>query len=54
MTALRHVGIEALSIVPGRTGGVETYARGLVAGLLAHDPALRLTLFVRRDAAAGW
>jgi glycosyltransferase involved in cell wall biosynthesis len=51
----RHIGIEALSIVPGRTGGVETYTRGLLDGLLACDPALRLTLFVRRDAAgAGW
>jgi glycosyltransferase involved in cell wall biosynthesis len=49
-----HVGIEALSIVPGKTGGVETYTRGLLAGLLELDPSLRITLFVRRDAAAAW
>jgi glycosyltransferase involved in cell wall biosynthesis len=51
----RHIALEALAITPGKTGGVETYTRGLVAGLLEVDPALRVTLFVRREAAgAGW
>src|SRR5205807_9617548 len=40
-------------LVPGETGGTETYARELIPELLAAAPDLRLTAFVSR-AAAGY
>ena len=46
-----HVGLNALHLVPGETGGSEIYARRLVPALLVADPNLRLTLFVAREGA---
>lgn len=50
-----RVGLNLVFLVPGETGGRETYARELVRGLLAERPDLELTAFVNREAAeAGW
>jgi glycosyltransferase involved in cell wall biosynthesis len=38
-------------LVPGETGGTETYARELIPALLAERPDLRFTAFVNREAA---
>jgi glycosyltransferase involved in cell wall biosynthesis len=46
-----HVGLNLVFLVPGETGGMETYARELLARLAAID-GLRLTAFVNREAAA--
>jgi glycosyltransferase involved in cell wall biosynthesis len=46
-----HVGLNLLYLVPGETGGTETYARELIPALLAERPGLRLTAFVNREAA---
>jgi len=48
-----HVGLNLVYLVPGETGGMEVYARELVAALRAERPDLKLTLFVNREAAAG-
>lgn len=48
-----HVGLNLIYLVPGETGGTETYARELIPALLAERPDLRLTAFVNREAAAG-
>jgi glycosyltransferase involved in cell wall biosynthesis len=45
-----HVGLNLVFLVPGETGGMETYARQLVPRLAAID-GLRLTAFVGRAAA---
>ncbi|HEY3959500.1 MAG TPA: glycosyltransferase family 1 protein [Solirubrobacteraceae bacterium] len=45
-----RVGLDLLYLVPGQTGGRETYARELVPAMLRHDPALELVAFVNRDA----
>jgi glycosyltransferase involved in cell wall biosynthesis len=45
-----HVGLNLVYLVPGETGGMETYARELVEALVAVDPELRLTAFVNREA----
>jgi len=47
-----HVGLNLVFLVPGETGGMETYARELIAALAAEHPQLRLTAFVNREAAA--
>ena len=47
-----HVGLNLLYLVPGETGGTETYARELVAALVAHHPQVRLTGFINRESAA--
>ena len=47
-----HVGLNLVFLVPGETGGMETYARELVARLAAVD-GLRLTAFLNREAAEG-
>jgi glycosyltransferase involved in cell wall biosynthesis len=47
-----HVGLNLVYLVPGETGGTETYARELIPELLAAAPDLRLTAFVNRSAAA--
>jgi glycosyltransferase involved in cell wall biosynthesis len=47
-----HVGLNALHLVPGETGGSEIYARRLVPALVAAELGLRLTLFVAREGAA--
>ncbi len=46
-----HVGLNLIYLVPGETGGTETYARELIPALLAERPDLRLTAFVSREAA---
>ncbi|HUB73902.1 MAG TPA: glycosyltransferase family 1 protein [Solirubrobacteraceae bacterium] len=48
-----HVGLNLVFLVPGETGGMEVYARELLAALLAQAPAsMRFTAFVNREAAA--
>jgi glycosyltransferase involved in cell wall biosynthesis len=47
-----HVGLNLLYLVPGETGGRETYARELIPRLAESDPGLRITLFLNREAAA--
>jgi glycosyltransferase involved in cell wall biosynthesis len=44
-----RVGLDLLYLVPGETGGRETYARELVPAMLAHAPELELVAFVNRD-----
>ncbi len=46
-----HVGLNLIYLVPGETGGMETYARELIPALLQERPDLRLTAFVNREAA---
>lgn len=48
-----RVGLDLLYLVPGETGGRETYARELVTALLACEPELELVAFVNRDAGPG-
>ena len=45
-----RVGLDLLYLVPGETGGRETYARELVPALLERYPELELVAFVNRDA----
>jgi glycosyltransferase involved in cell wall biosynthesis len=45
-----RVGLDLLYLVPGETGGRETYARELVPAILQHSPELELVAFVARDA----
>ena len=47
-----HVGLNLVYLVPGETGGMETYARQLIPALRAARPELRLTAFVNREAAS--
>ena len=47
-----RVGLDLLFLVPGETGGRETYARELVRGLAAERPDLELIAFVNRETAA--
>ena len=47
-----RVGLDLLFLVPGETGGRETYARELVRGLAAERPDLELTALVNRETAA--
>jgi glycosyltransferase involved in cell wall biosynthesis len=46
-----RVGLNALHLVPGETGGSEIYARRLIKALLAAEPSLETTLFVTRELA---
>jgi glycosyltransferase involved in cell wall biosynthesis len=46
-----RVGLNALHLVPGETGGGEIYARGLVPALIEVAPDLELVLFAGREAA---
>jgi glycosyltransferase involved in cell wall biosynthesis len=46
-----HIGLNLVFLVPGETGGMETYARELIAAL-REEPAVELTAFVGREAAA--
>jgi glycosyltransferase involved in cell wall biosynthesis len=46
-----HVGLNLVYLLPGETGGMETYARELLPGLALMD-GVRLTAFVNREAAA--
>jgi glycosyltransferase involved in cell wall biosynthesis len=45
-----HVGLNVLHLVPGETGGGETYVRRLVPALLEAREDLRLTLFAGAEA----
>jgi len=45
-----HVGLNLIFLVPGETGGMETYARELIPALLQERPDLRLTAFINREA----
>jgi glycosyltransferase involved in cell wall biosynthesis len=45
-----RVGLDLLYLVPGETGGRETYARALVPALIDLAPELELVAFVNRDA----
>jgi len=47
-----HVGLDLLFLVPGETGGRETYARELLTALRRVRPDLRLTAFLNRETAA--
>jgi glycosyltransferase involved in cell wall biosynthesis len=47
-----HVGLNLIYLVPGETGGMETYARELIRALREEQPDLRLTAFLSREAAA--
>ncbi len=46
-----HVGLNLVYLVPGETGGMETYARELIPALLEERPNVRLTAFINREAA---
>jgi glycosyltransferase involved in cell wall biosynthesis len=57
--ALQTVGLNALFLDPGRSGGPETYLRGLVGALVEEAPRTRFTLVTTRRGAAtlareGW
>jgi glycosyltransferase involved in cell wall biosynthesis len=47
-----HVGLNLIYLVPGETGGMETYARELIPALVAERPDLRITAFVNEEALA--
>jgi glycosyltransferase involved in cell wall biosynthesis len=44
-----RVGLNLVFLVPGETGGMETYARELIPALLEDRPDLRLTAFINRE-----
>lgn len=46
-----HVGLNLLYLVPDETGGMETYARELIAAMAAESSSTRFTAFVNREAA---
>ena len=46
-----RVGLNLIYLVPGHTGGMETYARELIRGLREVSPNLELTAFVSREGA---
>jgi glycosyltransferase involved in cell wall biosynthesis len=46
-----NIGLNLVYLVPGETGGTETYARELIAALVRERPDIRLTTFVNREAA---
>jgi glycosyltransferase involved in cell wall biosynthesis len=47
-----HVGLNLIFLVPGETGGMETYARELIPALISAAPrGTRFTAFVNREAA---
>lgn len=45
-----HVGLNLIFLVPGETGGMETYARELIPALRRERPDLRMTAFINREA----
>ena len=47
----RSVGLNLIYLVPGYTGGTETYARELIPELVAAAPETRFTAFINREAA---
>jgi len=52
LSATMHVGLNLVFLVPGETGGMEIYARELIAALATGRPDLRLTAFVNLETAA--
>jgi|SRR5215218_1648212 len=50
---LQAVGINALFLDPGRSGGPETYMRELVGALVEEAPGIRFTVVTTRRGAAG-
>jgi glycosyltransferase involved in cell wall biosynthesis len=44
-----HIGLNLIFLVPGETGGMETYARALIPALRREEPDLRLTAFINRE-----
>src|SRR5262245_57959548 len=44
-----HVGLNLIYLVPGETGGMETYARELIPALRDAAPGLRFTAFLSRE-----
>lgn len=48
-----RVGLDLLYLIPGETGGRETYARELVPAMLELAPELELVAFLNRDAGPG-
>ncbi len=48
-----RVGLDLLYLIPGETGGRETYARELVPQMLDLAPELELVAFLNRDAGPG-
>ena len=44
-----HIGLNLVFLVPGETGGTETYARELIPELLAAAPQARFTAFINRE-----
>jgi glycosyltransferase involved in cell wall biosynthesis len=46
-----HVGLNLVYLVPGYTGGTETYAQELIPELVAAAPDVRFTAFINREAA---
>ena len=47
-----HVGLNLVYLVPGHTGGTETYARELIPELVRLQPDVRFTAFINREAEA--
>jgi glycosyltransferase involved in cell wall biosynthesis len=45
-----HVGLNLVFLVPGETGGTETYARELIPALVAASPKTRFTAFINHEA----
>jgi len=52
MTTPLHVGLNLVFLVPGETGGMETYARELIEALVREAPHVAFTAFINREAAA--
>lgn len=50
LTSPRRVGLNLLYLVPGETGGMETYARSLIPALAEAAPAVEFVAFVNREA----
>jgi glycosyltransferase involved in cell wall biosynthesis len=48
-----RVGLNLVYLVPGETGGMETYARELIAALARVAPEIELVAFVNREVASG-
>jgi glycosyltransferase involved in cell wall biosynthesis len=46
----RHIGLNLVYLVPGETGGMETYARELISALVTERSDVRFTAFVNREA----
>ena len=46
-----HIGLDLLFLVPGETGGRETYAVELIRAMLDLDAGIRLTAFINRELA---